>query len=73
MRRKLLYCTNQTHYVLLVKQTSQLGADLAAFEKSYRQQAKEVSDLHGSTKGYPNKDDLSGDDKLLWNWIGIPT
>ena len=32
---------------------------------------KEVSDLWRSAKGYPNKDDLSGDDKLLHFYTGL--
>ena len=32
---------------------------------------KEVSDLRGSAKGYSNKDDLSGDDKLLRFYTGL--
>ena len=47
------------------------GTDLDACEKDYRQRVKEVSDLRGSAKGYPNKDDLSGDDKLLRFYTGL--
>ena len=70
MRRKLLYWY-QLNTLCAASQTDMTGPDLAAFEKDYRQRVKEVSDLRGSAKGYPNKDDLSGDDKLLRFYTGL--
>ena len=61
----------QRNILCAANQTDMTGADLDAFEKDYRQRVKEVSDLRGSAKGYPNKDDLSGDDKLLRFYTGL--
>ena len=45
-------------------QTDLTAVGLAVLEDDYHQRAKELSELYG-VKGYPDKEDLKGDDKLL--------